>query len=159
MWLDTYCVEQNGGAYMSGSQVSKDCKFLIYKMKSTDISILIIIHKWNRSKSYILRTLWLFCAPRVRFMFSEKNYNFTYVSWWKMWHYCCKNVQKYPLYIFNAQSQPSKMLWFSPPPPTYFRPPTCFLIILRMSLRHLVGWLSIIQKIARDLISVNMVHD
>ena len=75
-------------------------------------------------------------------MFFEKNHNFTYVSSWiysmkkcginvsKM----CKNI----LWVFCndlSQSQPSKLLWFSyrphpPPPPTYFRLPTCFFCFL-----------------------------
>ena len=36
---------------------------------------------------------------------------------------------------------------------------TCFFLFLGMSLRHLDRWLSIIQKFARDLISVDMVPD
>ena len=71
---------------------------------------------------------------------------------------CVKNIQ----WIFlNAhfQSQPSKMLSFSyytppphSPPPAYFRLPTCFLLLLGMPLRHLGGWLRIIQKFPRDIL-------
>ena len=78
-------------------------------------------------------------------------------------------MRKIILWIFfNAlsQSQPSNMLYFCyiphhPPPPhthTYFRLPTCFLL-LRKSLRHLGGWFNIIHKFARDLISVHLVPD
>ena len=55
------------------------------------------------------------------------------------------------------------LIYLIPPPPhTHTHISDCqhvFLMLFRISLRHLDGWLSIIQKFARDLISVDMVPD
>ena len=70
---------------------------------------------------------------------------------------CVKNI----LWIFFLSSFPKSakqnviVFLLCPPPPfppvAYFRLPTCFLLLLVMPLRHLDGWLSIIQKFPRDL--------
>ena len=62
-------------------------RWQIYKMKTIDISMLIIIHMQSKRKSYIVRIFFLiiignydFQRSKGGFMFSEKYHYFIYVS-------------------------------------------------------------------------------
>ena len=51
-------------------------------MKTTDMSMLIVIHMQSKRKSYILGTIFVidFQRSKGELTFSEKYHNFTYVS-------------------------------------------------------------------------------
>ena len=51
------------------------------------------------------------------------------------------------------------LIYLTTPPPHIFQTANMFFVLFGMSLGHLDGWLSIIQKFPRDLISVDMVPD